>query len=63
MTKEIPMCSDLCEHCNYAMCGDFLCEIDDACTIEDWIPFPCRHPERRKLEDADESADDNRDDN
>ena len=52
MTEDIlPACSSYCEHCSYAMCGDFLCDITDDATIVDWKPFPCHHPERRKLVD------------
>ena len=56
--EEIPMCSSYCEHCNYAMCGDFHCDITDAVMIEDWKPFPCHHPERRKLVDDNADEDD-----
>lgn len=55
--KPKPLCSDLCEHCIYIQCGDFICDLvhddidhnDDEVTIVDWVPFPCVCPERRKV--------------
>ena len=48
--KPKPMCSDLCEHCNYIECGDFVCDVVyDEVTIIAWKPFPCVCPEKRRL--------------
>lgn len=43
MSKSI--CTDLCEHCIYIECGDFICDVTDDVTIVDWKPFPCECPE------------------
>lgn len=50
--SEISTCTDLCEHCIYIECGDFICDIDDDdddddVTIVDWKPFPCKYPEKK----------------
>lgn len=46
MTKddEAPECSDLCEHCTYIECSDFICDV----TIVDWKPFTCVCPNKRR---------------
>jgi len=51
MTEEKSklVCSDLCEHCTYIECGDFICDITEDVTIVDWKPFPCSCLEKRRL--------------
>ena len=49
-TKPTAMCTDLCEHCVYLECGDFLCTLDGDCTIEDWTPKACVSPKGPKVE-------------
>lgn len=44
-----PLCTDLCEHCMYIMCGDFVCDVAQDVTIVDWKPFPCVCPKKRRL--------------
>ena len=46
---KTPACLDLCEHCTYVECGDFICDITNDATIVDWKPFLCCCPEQRKL--------------
>ena len=33
------VCSDKCEHCIYIGEGDFICDLNLAIVIEDWIPL------------------------
>jgi len=47
--KPKPVCLDLCEHCTYIECGDFICDITNDVTIVDWKPFPCSCLEKRRL--------------
>lgn len=46
--EETPLCSDLCEHCTYVGCGDFICDETNDVTIVDWKPVSC--PEKRRLQ-------------
>ena len=45
--KETTLCSDLCEHCSYIECGDFICDVNNDVTIVGWKPFPCSCPKKR----------------
>ena len=45
------ICTDICEHCLYIETGDFLCEIINEITIEDWKPKICPCPKKRKVEE------------
>lgn len=50
--EQVPICSDLCEHCEYMECGDFICNVTGNVTIVDWKPLPCCCPEKRRLVNA-----------
>lgn len=45
------MCTDLCEHCIYIECGDFVCDITNEPNIVAWKPFPCTCIEKRRCKD------------
>lgn len=45
LEEPIPSCLDLCEHCVYIECGDYICDINNDVTIVDWKPFPCVCPD------------------
>lgn len=48
-SKQIPLCSDLCDYCSYIICGDFICDITQDVTIVDWKPFSCVCPKKRSV--------------
>jgi hypothetical protein len=50
MKDKIELCTDQCKHCLYIEEGDFLCNVKNEMTIEDWEPKVCVCPKKKEIE-------------